>query len=117
MNISVSGILGMLAISSPVWAIVGLLIHYCLRRAGWRRRKRLGVVCVGFCPSAASLGTAFQFMQVFHRPSMAYVLEAKQDEDADEDDQGDPDAPAKHLHRQLRRIRRGEQVDTLVLRL
>lgn len=60
---------------------------------------------------------AFQFMQVFHRPSMAYVLEAKQDEDADEDDQGDPDTPTKHLHRQLRRIRRGEQIDTLVLRL
>jgi hypothetical protein len=117
MNISVSDILGMLAAGSPFLAIVGLLMHYYLRRAGWRRRRRLGVISLGLCPSSSSLGTAFQFMQVFHRPSMAYVLEAKQDEDVDEDDQGDPNTPAKHLHRQLRRIRRGERVDTLVLRL
>jgi hypothetical protein len=90
MNISVSSILGMLAFSSPGWLIVGLLIHYSLRRAGWKRRRRLGVISLGFCPTSASLGTAFQFMQVFHRPSM---------------------------HRQLRRIRRGEPVDRLVLRL
>jgi hypothetical protein len=117
MKISISDILGMLAVGSPFWAIAGLLIDYSLRRAGWRRRRRLGIVSVGYCPSSTSLGMAFQFMQVFHRPSMAYVLEAKQDEDADEDDQGDPDTPTKHLHRQLRRIRRGEQIDTLVLRL
>jgi hypothetical protein len=117
MKISISDILGMLAVSCPFWMVVGLLIHYYLRRAGWRRRRRQGIVTLGYCPSSASLGSAFQFMQVFHRPSMAYVLEAKQDEDADEDDQGDPDAPTKHLHRQLRRIRRGEQIDTLVLRL
>ena len=117
MKISIFEILGMLAVSSPFLTIAGLLTHYYLRRKGWRRRRRQGIVTLGYCPSSASLGSAFQFMQVFHRPSMAYVLEAKQDEDADEDDQGDPDAPAKHLHRQLRRIRRGEQVDMLVLRL
>jgi hypothetical protein len=60
---------------------------------------------------------AFQFMQVFHRPSMAHVLEAKQDDDADEDDQGDPDSPHKHLHRQLRRVRRGQHVERLQVRL
>jgi hypothetical protein len=117
MNISVSSILGMLAFSSPGWLIVGLLIHYYLRRAGWKRRRRLGVISLGFCPTSASLGTAFQFMQAFHRPSMAYVIQAKQEEDADEDDQGGPDSPSRHLHRQLRRIRRGEPVDRLVLRL
>ena len=97
MQISISGIVGMLAVGSPAWAILGLLVHYQLRRAGWRRRRRLGVIRAGFCPSASSLGTAFQFMQVFHRPSMAYVLEAKQDEDADEDGQGDPEIGRAHV--------------------
>src|ERR1035437_60484 len=113
MKISIFEILGMLAVSSPFLTIAGLLTHYYLRRKGWRRRRRQGIVTRGYCPSSRSLGSAFQLLQWFLGPSMACVLEAKQDEDADEDDQGDPDAPAKHLHRQLRRIRRGEQVDML----
>jgi hypothetical protein len=58
-----------------------------------------------------------QFVQFFYQQNVAYLLEAKQDEDADEDDSGDPETHAKQLHRQLRRIRRGEPVDRLVLRL
>jgi hypothetical protein len=46
-----------------------------------------------------------------------YVLEAKQDEDAEEDDKGDPESLTKQLDRQLKRIRRGEPIDRLVLRL
>lgn len=101
----------------PILAIGGILLHYNLRRAAWRRRKRQGRKKRGYCPSSSSLGTALQFMQVYHRPSMAYVLEAKRDEDADEDDERDPDAVHKQLTRQLRRIRRGESVDRLVLRI
>jgi hypothetical protein len=41
----------------------------------------------------------------------------RQVEDVDEDDQGGPETPLKHLHRQLRRIRRGEPVEQLVWRL
>jgi hypothetical protein len=53
---------------------------------------------------------------------MAHVLESRQDEaeDADEDDNGDPESTAarlKHFHRQLRRIRRGDPVERLVLRV
>jgi len=58
-----------------------------------------------------------QFVRVFYQPSVAYLLDAKQDEDVDEDDQGDPETVAKQLNRQLKRIRRGEVVDRLVLRL
>lgn len=60
---------------------------------------------------------AFQFMQVFHRPSMVHVLEEKQKEDADEDDQGGPDSPHKHLNRQLKKIRHGEHLEPLEVRL
>lgn len=37
------------------------------------------------------------------------------DGDADEDDQGDPESPTKHFHRQLHRIRRGEPIDQLTV--
>ncbi len=60
---------------------------------------------------------AFLFLQVFCRPSIANVVEVKQEEDADEDDEGDPGSVTKQLNRQLKRIRRGEPVERLVLRL
>jgi hypothetical protein len=103
------------ASSLPFVAIVLILFHYALRRVLFRRRKRLGRGRRGFYPSAVALGMAFQFMQVFTRPSIAYVLEEKQKDEAEEDDEGDPETLQKQLGRQLRRIRRGEPVDRLVL--
>jgi hypothetical protein len=60
---------------------------------------------------------AFLFLQVFHRPSVAHVLEEKQKEDAEENDEGDPENLKKQIDRQLKKIRRGEPVERLVLRL
>jgi hypothetical protein len=108
------------ALYAPLLLIGMILVHYSLRRVFWRRSKRLGKSGLGFYPSAFALGMAFQFIQVFHRPSMAHVIEAKRDEDADEDDSGDPVTPEarlRHFHRQLRRIRRGEPIDRLMLRI
>jgi hypothetical protein len=42
---------------------------------------------------------------------------AREKADVEEDDEGDPETPAKQLSRQLKRIRRGEVVERLVLRL
>jgi len=95
----------------PFLAVVLILCHYGVLRLRWRVLRR------GFCPSALALGMAFQFMQVFHRPSMVHVIEEKQKEDADQDDQGGPDSPQKHLHRQLRRIRHGQHVERLQVKL
>ena len=117
MHFDILSNLSFLALSAPLWAIVVILIHYQLRRAVWRRNRRRGKKSLGFCPSSAAMGMALLFMQVFHRPSIAYVLEEKQDEDAEEDDEGDPESLNKQLDRQLKRIRRGEPVDRLVLRL
>ena len=52
-------------------------------------------------------------LTLIYRPRLQYAIEAQQRqvEDADEDDNGDPDTPTRHLMRQLRRIRRGEEVD------
>ena len=66
----------------------------------------------------AALGLAFlPFASIYH-PSQIEVAKAqiRQQEDVDEDDNGDPETSEKHLLRQLRRIRRGEKVETLFLR-
>jgi hypothetical protein len=110
-------VLGSLASGAPFLAIAAILVYYRLRRAVWRRNQRLGKKNRGFCPSSFALGTALQFLQVVYRPTVAHVIKAKQDEDADKDDEGGPESLTKQLHRQLRRIRRGEPVDRLVLRL
>jgi hypothetical protein len=117
MHIDLLSVLSSIAVNAPILAIVAILVHYQLRRALWRRNKRLGKKNPGFCPSSAAMGMALLFMQVFHRPSVAHVLEEKQDVDADEDDEGDPESLNNQLNRQLKRIRRGEPVDRLVLRL
>lgn len=58
-----------------------------------------------------------QLMSELYCPGAAFVLREISDEDTDEDDSGDPESPEKHFNRQLRRIRRGEPVGDLVLRL
>jgi hypothetical protein len=103
----------------PAIAIAVILAHYCLRRAAWKRAKRLGKTKLGFFPSAAGLGMMFLFMQALIQPSLSHVLEAKQEERQDED-AGDAESPAaklRHFHRQLRRIRHGERVDRLEWRM
>ena len=110
-------VLGFLAMGAPFLAIGAILVHYCFLRARWRLNQRLGRRNSGFCPSSSALGIALLFLQVFYRPSIANVVEIKQDEDADEDDEGEPEGLTKQLNRQYKRIRRGEPVDRLVLRL
>lgn len=73
----------------------------------------------GVFPSSTGLAAALLGLTLFYRPRLQHAVEAQQRqvEDVDEDDNGDPDTPLRHLHRQLRRIRRGEPIDKLVLRL
>jgi hypothetical protein len=111
---------GMYALSLPFVAIVFILAHYSLRRVLFRSGRRGKDGRYVYCPSSAGLGMAFQYMQVFTRPSVAYVLEEKQSQKVDEDDDGGPDplaARMRHFHRQLRKIRRGDPVDRLILRI
>jgi len=117
MHVDVLSVFGFIALSAPLWAVVAILVYYQVRRTVWRRNNRHGKRNLGFCPSSAAMGMALLFLQVFHRPSVAYVVEARQEEDADEDDDGEPESLTKQLDRQLRKIRRGEPVERLVLRL
>lgn len=101
----------------PYVAVVVLLSIFYFKRVRWRSKRRSARRDLGFYPSFLLLGNAMQNLQVFTRPTVAYVLKEKYDEDAEEDDDGGPDDPTAHLKRQLRRIRRGESIDTLSVRL
>jgi hypothetical protein len=95
--------------------VVSCCVLFCLRRLLYGRRKRLGKRRLGFCPTYTSAGNALQALQGMADPRVEHVLAQKFDDDADEDDKGEPDSPEKHLHRQLRRIRRGERVERLTI--
>ena len=85
------------------------------QRWQWRHRRRRGRSRLGFYPSASSLGNALHQLQAIAEPQMAYVIEEKLDEEADEDDEGGPDDPTRHLYRQAAKIRRGERPDRLTV--
>ena len=107
----------MLLSASPFLGIVGILAYSQMQRSAWKRKKRKGKRALGFCPSSAALASAFLLFTTFYRPRMEFAIEAREQEKVEEDDEGDPETPEKHLNRQLRRIRRGEPVDRLDLRL
>ena len=98
--------------------LVVALIFFVLSRIDFRQQKRRTGLQSKIYSMCLVAGIGFlQFVQTFYQPNLSYVLSAIEDEDADEDDQGGPDSPHKHLHRQLRRIRRGQHVDRLQVRL
>jgi hypothetical protein len=103
--------------AAPFLCLAPFFVLFYLRRAGWKRRRRLGKKSLGFSPSTFTLGIALQNLQAFTHPNVEYVLQEKYDEDADEDGNGDPDDPKEQMKRQLRRIRLGQSVDRLILRL
>ena len=95
--------------------VLSCCIVFCLRRLLWARRKRQGKRNLGFFPTYTSAGNALQALQAIAQPRADYVLAEKFDDEADDDDEGEPDSPEKQLHRQLRRIRRGEKVERLTI--
>ena len=111
--------LAALAMGSPFLAILVILAYYYIFRVPWWRKGKTVRSGSRFSSSTAGLGTALLGLTFFYRPRLEFAVEAqqRQQEDADEDDNGDPDSPKKHLLRQLRRIRRGEAVETLSVRL
>ena len=59
------------------------------------------------------MGNALHQLQSIDQPQTRYVIEEKQKEEMDQDDDSGPDNPTRHLHRQARKIRRGENLDRL----
>lgn len=113
------GAFAALAMGSPFLAILVILAYYYIVRVPLRRRRKTGRSKSRFSLSSPGLETVLLGLTLIYRPRIEYAVEAqhRQVEDADEDDNGDPDTPSRHLQRQLRRIRRGEEVETLSVRL
>ena len=92
-------------LSAAPFLIIALIVGYQqMQRVRWVRTSRVG-------------RRLFGIQQAFWRPSLAHAIEAREQAAVEEDDEGEPETPAKHLNRQLRRIRRGEPVERLELRL
>ncbi len=109
------------AVAWPVFAMLFVAIAVAFRLLKQRIQKsQRPLKRRGFAISAANavMGLGFLPLATIYRPNLIEVAKAQisQREDADEDDNGDPETPLKHLHRQLRRIRRGEKVEILILR-
>ena len=111
----------LMALSSPMtWLLIMMVI------AGWHRVRKpdrkpqdeARIVKTG-ATTPDGIGAALMFLSMAYRPNHAFVAKAQivQREDQDDDDQGGPDTPQRHLMRQLRRIRCGEPVDRLLWRL
>jgi hypothetical protein len=113
------GLYVLMGLANPMTWLVVTMIFVCWSRHRKKdkqpgpKRSRAGL------PAEAGIAAAFQLLSLAYRPNHAFVAKAQiqQQEDADEDDDGAPETPIKHLHRQLRRIRRGEHVDRLVWKL
>jgi hypothetical protein len=101
MHVDVLSVLS-LFVAAPFVPVVAILAFHRLRKARW---------------AAVGLGMAFLFLQTFWQPSLCHATEAREKIDVEDDDEGEPETPEKQLNRQLKRIRRGEAVDRLVLRL
>jgi len=89
--------------------VLAFWVVFAFRRYLWRRRRGKR----GFLPTYTSAGNAFQTLQTMVQPEVEYVLAEKLEEESEEDEEGDLSDPAKHLRRQLRRIRLGKRVDRL----
>src|ERR1700760_373043 len=110
----------LMGLANPMtWLVVAMVYVGWARRRKSRETQGATQSTRGGAASDVGIAAAFQLLSMAYRPNHAFVAKAQiqQQEDADDDDDGAPETPIKHLHRQLRRIRRGEQVERLIWRL
>lgn len=86
-----------------------------IKRGNQPGRRRLARKHTGPSGYAFSIGMALQHLDGLLLHNVQPMIVQTMDED--EDERGDSNDPQVLFHRQLRRIRRGEHVDRLVLRV
>ena len=109
-------------LSSPMtWLLIMMVIASWkhLSRTPDRKPEDSARIIKSSATTPDGMGSAMMFLSMAYRPNHSFIAKAQivQREDQDDDDQGGPDTPQRHLMRQLRRIRRGEPVERLVWRL
>ena len=95
---------------SLIWAAVRMM----RQRRESRRHPRDLIISTraGLAMGAMMLG-----MQAIVQPQVRHAIVEQQKEDAPDDDSGEPPPGGRLFHQQLRRIRSGEEVDALILRV
>jgi hypothetical protein len=117
MSLNLEGTLVMFLAGAPMLGVVAGTAIFYLKRAGCKRNKRSRNRHAGFSALTFSMGMALQHLEMLINHNVQHVIEERFDQDADDDGQGEPDDPKAQMRRQLRRIRSGEPVDRLILRL
>jgi hypothetical protein len=115
-------LLVLMCLSNPInWMVVIMLVTSWsrFRRSAHRKQTDPSRVARIGSGSPEAAATALMFLSTAYRPHHAFVAKAQiqQREDVDEDIDSGPDTPKKHFRRQLRRIRNGEDLERLILRL
>jgi hypothetical protein len=95
---------------SLIWAAVRMLRQR--RESRCHPRELIISTRAGLAMGAMMLG-----MQAIVQPQVRHVIVEQQKEDAPDDDSGEPPPGGRLFHQQLRRIRSGEEVDALILRV
>jgi hypothetical protein len=93
----------------PGFVLFLILCSFLFKRGGKRRRR--------FYSSTYALGLGLQMIQTFVAPNTESFISEELKDEAENEDKGGSVDPAKHLEYQLRRIRRGEQIDVLTTTL
>ena len=108
-----------LHLSAGVLRAVSLAMLLVLAILGFRAKRKVSFHSNRrrFRFTGVAVGNALQILHVYVDPRVRYVIVQRLEEQAEDDGEDDLADPGKHLERQLRRIRRGEQVDRLTIRM
>jgi hypothetical protein len=108
-----------LHLSAGVLRAVCLAVLLVLAGLGFRARRKVSPHSkrrrLRF--TGVAVGNALQILHVYVDPRVRYVIVQRLEEQAEDDGEDDCADPGKHLERQLRRIRRGEPIDRLTIRM
>jgi hypothetical protein len=87
---------------------------FYLQRILWKTKRRSGGYRLGFFPTYTSAGNAFQQLQMLAEPQTGHVIEEKNIDEAEENDDGEPEDTTNLMH-QLKQIRNGNRSVQLVV--
>lgn len=80
----------LITVSAITLYVVVMLVIFFMRRKGW---------LPGGKPSTRTLGSGFLHLQSLTRPETQYVLEETDRKRKEEEDEGGPDDPTRHIKR------------------
>ena len=108
-----------LHLSASVLRAVCLAMLLVLATLGFRAKRKVSSNSKRrrFRFTGVAVGNALQILHVYVDPRVRYVIVQRLQEEAEDEGEDDCADPGKHLERQLRRIRRGEEVDRLTIRM